>query len=148
MKQVDRVISDRLTSESAPCEGGGRIHHFCRGKRLRPALLLLFSGALDNLGPHSHVLAAVVEFIHTHTAAADDVVDESTLRRKSPDRQREASAMRPALLVGDFSLLTRFSNDGQRMSNHAGHASARRHDQRDRRGRSAAIDEHAGQHFG
>ncbi|MEZ5704002.1 MAG: polyprenyl synthetase family protein [Burkholderiaceae bacterium] len=101
MKQVDRVISDRLTSEVPLVKEVAEYIISAGGKRLRPALLLLFSGALDNLGPHSHVLAAVVEFIHTATLLHDDVVDESTLRRGRPTAN-ESFGNAPSVLVGDF----------------------------------------------
>jgi len=71
------------------------------GKRLRPALLLLMSGALGYKHPHRIQLAAVVEFIHTATLLHDDVVDESTLRRGRATAN--ASFGNPAsVLVGDF----------------------------------------------
>ncbi len=71
------------------------------GKRLRPALLLLMSGALGYKHEHRIQLAAVVEFIHTATLLHDDVVDESTLRRGRATAN--ASFGNPAsVLVGDF----------------------------------------------
>jgi octaprenyl-diphosphate synthase len=71
------------------------------GKRLRPALLLLMSGALDHQGANRHTLAAVVEFIHTATLLHDDVVDESTLRR-GRDTANERFGNAASVLVGDF----------------------------------------------
>jgi octaprenyl-diphosphate synthase len=101
MKQVDRVISERLTTEVPLVKEVAEYIISAGGKRLRPALLLLFSGALNNLGPNSHVLAAVVEFIHTATLLHDDVVDESTLRRGRPTAN-EKFGNAPSVLVGDF----------------------------------------------
>ena len=71
------------------------------GKRLRPALLLLCSGALGYEDQQRFNMAAVVEFIHTATLLHDDVVDDSTLRR---GRATANSAFgNPAsVLVGDF----------------------------------------------
>jgi octaprenyl-diphosphate synthase len=71
------------------------------GKRLRPALLLLISGALGNNHTDRFTLAAVVEFIHTATLLHDDVVDESTMRRGRPTAN-EAFGNAPSVLVGDF----------------------------------------------
>ncbi|MGL1489144.1 polyprenyl synthetase family protein, partial [Vibrio parahaemolyticus] len=71
------------------------------GKRLRPALLVLFARALGYTGKYHHQLAAVVEFIHTATLLHDDVVDESALRRG----RQTANAMfgnAASVLVGDF----------------------------------------------
>lgn len=55
-----------------------------RGKRLRPALLLLAAHACGRVTPTHHVLAAVVEMIHTATLVHDDVLDEATMRRHVP----------------------------------------------------------------
>jgi octaprenyl-diphosphate synthase len=52
-----------------------------RGKRLRPILLLLSAKACGNVETAHHVLAAVVEMIHTATLVHDDVLDDATTRR-------------------------------------------------------------------
>lgn len=52
-----------------------------RGKRLRPMLLLLTAKAVNDVEPSHHVLAAVVEMIHTATLVHDDVLDDATTRR-------------------------------------------------------------------
>src|SRR5436305_13201782 len=52
-----------------------------RGKRLRPALVLLTGRACGRLTPAHPVLAAVVEMIHTATLVHDDVLDEAMVRR-------------------------------------------------------------------
>lgn len=101
MEAVDRVISDRLTSGVPLVKEVSQYIISAGGKRLRPALLLLISGALGHRHPHRHTLAAVVEFIHTATLLHDDVVDESTLRRgRATANQRFGNA--PSVLVGDF----------------------------------------------
>ena len=81
MAQVDRVIAERLDSEVPLVREVAQYIISAGGKRLRPALLLLVSGAIGSQHAHRHTLAAVVEFIHTATLLHDDVVDESTLRR-------------------------------------------------------------------
>jgi octaprenyl-diphosphate synthase len=101
MRAVDDVIRARLGSGvplirqvAEHIIGGG-------GKRLRPLLLLLSTGAFGYRGPHRHELAAVVEFIHTATLLHDDVVDESGLRRgKATANASFGNAA--AVLVGDF----------------------------------------------
>lgn len=101
MQIVDRVISDRLTSDVPLVKEVAQYIISAGGKRLRPALLLLVSGALESFHPHRHTLAAVVEFIHTATLLHDDVVDESTLRRgRATANERFGNA--PSVLVGDF----------------------------------------------
>lgn len=101
MKLVDQVISERL-STGVPLVG-----QVCEyiisagGKRLRPALALLTSGAIGFHGPQQHILAAVVEFIHTATLLHDDVVDESELRRGRATAN-ELFGNAASVLVGDF----------------------------------------------
>lgn len=101
MQSVDQVIRERLHSEVVLIRqvaeyiiGGG-------GKRLRPALVLLSSGALGYRGTAHHTLAAVVEFIHTATLLHDDVVDESALRRGRPTANT-LFGNAASVLVGDF----------------------------------------------
>jgi len=71
------------------------------GKRMRPVLLLLVARALGYSGSHHHLLAAVVEFIHTATLLHDDVVDESQLRR-GRETANAAFGNAASVLVGDF----------------------------------------------
>jgi len=101
MQRVDQVIGERLTTEVPLVREVAQYIISAGGKRLRPALLLLISGALGSQHPHRHTLAAVVEFIHTATLLHDDVVDESTLRRgRATANERFGNA--PSVLVGDF----------------------------------------------
>ncbi len=101
MRAMDALIRTRLRSDVALVNQVAEYIIGAGGKRLRPALLLLISGALDHRGPHRLTLAAVVEFIHTATLLHDDVVDESDLRRG----RQTANALfgnAASVLVGDF----------------------------------------------
>lgn len=111
MKAVDAVIEQRLSSNVALVSQVAQYIIHAGGKRLRPALLLLTSGALADpntentevnpAAQHRHILAAVVEFIHTATLLHDDVVDDSTLRRGRATANQHFG--NPAsVLVGDF----------------------------------------------
>lgn len=101
MERVDQVIAERLTTEVPLVREVAQYIIGAGGKRLRPALLLLVSGALGSTHPHRHTLAAVVEFIHTATLLHDDVVDESTLRRgRATANEKFGNAA--SVLVGDF----------------------------------------------
>lgn len=101
MQEVDRVINERLTSDVPLVREVSQYIISAGGKRLRPAILLLVSGALSSVHPHRHTLAAVVEFIHTATLLHDDVVDESTLRRgKATANEKFGNSA--SVLVGDF----------------------------------------------
>jgi len=101
MAMVDEVIADRLSS-GVPLVGQVAQYIISAGgKRLRPVILLLTSGALGYHEAHKYSTAAVVEFIHTATLLHDDVVDESTLRRGRPTANQNFG--NPAsVLVGDF----------------------------------------------
>ena len=101
MKSVDEVIRARLHSDVPLVQQIAEYIIAAGGKRMRPALLLLASGAVAYTGKHHHELAAVVEFIHTATLLHDDVVDESTLRRgrETANAQFGNAA---SVLVGDF----------------------------------------------
>lgn len=101
MQEVDRVISDRLTSDVPLVKEVAQYIISAGGKRLRPALLLMASGALGSTSAHRHSLAAVVEFIHTATLLHDDVVDESTMRR-GRETANERFGNAASVLVGDF----------------------------------------------
>ncbi|WP_213953310.1 MULTISPECIES: polyprenyl synthetase family protein [unclassified Variovorax] len=101
MGEVDRVIATRLDTGVPLVSEVSRYIISAGGKRLRPALLLLMSGALGYRGAQRFNLAAVVEFIHTATLLHDDVVDESTLRRGRATAN-ESFGNPASVLVGDF----------------------------------------------
>ena len=101
MERVDEVIRARLVSDVALVNQIAAYIIGAGGKRIRPRLVLLFSGALGFEGPERFELAAIVEFIHTATLLHDDVVDESGLRRG----RETANALfgnAASVLVGDF----------------------------------------------
>lgn len=101
MKAVDAVIRDRLDSEVVLIRTIGDYIIGAGGKRMRPAILLLIARAMGYQGTHHHLLAGVIEFIHTATLLHDDVVDESDLRRG----RRTANAVfgnAASVLVGDY----------------------------------------------
>ncbi len=98
---VDQVIRSRLHSDVAMVNTISEYIIQAGGKRLRPVLLLLFARAWGYQGNHHHLLAAVVEFIHTATLLHDDVVDESDLRRGRATANA-GFGNAAAVLVGDF----------------------------------------------
>ena len=101
MAEVDRELRQSLDS------GVGLIRNVANyiigggGKRLRPALLLITARACGYQGTDHHVLAAVIEMIHTATLLHDDVVDESELRRGHPTANATFGNS-ASVLVGDF----------------------------------------------
>jgi octaprenyl-diphosphate synthase len=52
-----------------------------KGKRLRPALVLLSGKCIGELVPQHIDLAVVVEMVHTATLVHDDIIDEASVRR-------------------------------------------------------------------
>jgi octaprenyl-diphosphate synthase len=81
LEETERILKATL---HRPEPGVARlINHLAhyRGKRLRPALLLLSASACGSVKPAHHVLAAVVEMIHTATLVHDDVLDSASTRR-------------------------------------------------------------------
>ena len=102
MLELNAVIRQTLHSEVPLVNQVAEYLISAGGKRLRPAIHLLLTRALQNDCPDSaYTLAAVVEFIHTSTLLHDDVVDESDLRRG----RQTANAMfgnAASVLVGDF----------------------------------------------
>jgi len=101
MQAMDAIIACRLESDVPLVAQVSQYIIAAGGKRLRPALVLLMSGALGYRGPQRLNLAAVVEFIHTATLLHDDVVDESTLRR-GRSTANEVFGNPASVLVGDF----------------------------------------------
>src|SRR4051812_8412293 len=73
IEESDRIFSATLAAYRSPV--APLVHHLrhYRGKRLRPALLLLTAKAFGKVVPAHHTLAAVVEMIHTATLVHDDV---------------------------------------------------------------------------
>src|SRR5262249_43850146 len=81
LEQVEQILGRALApyrSRFAPLVK--HVSHY-RGKRLRPTLLLLVARACGKIAAAHHVLAAVVEMIHTATLVHDDVLDEAQMRR-------------------------------------------------------------------
>lgn len=75
---------------------------FSQGKRLRPALLLFSAHAFN--GAHSRdvtLAASALEMIHTASLIHDDIVDDSTQRRKRPSLHYSLG-VKPAVVLADF----------------------------------------------
>jgi octaprenyl-diphosphate synthase len=101
IQKVNDLIQKRLYSEVELINQMGNYIVNSGGKRLRPILVLLGSGAFQYQGNLHIELAAIVEFIHTATLLHDDVVDASMLRRgQKTANQRWGNEA--SVLVGDF----------------------------------------------
>ena len=105
LEQVERILSESLFSRHPRvAEVVDHVRHY-RGKRLRPVLLLLTAKACGKVTPAHHILAAVVEMIHTATLVHDDVLDNATVRRHVPTVNAGWGAQ-ASILLGDH-LFTR-----------------------------------------
>ena len=101
MRDVDRMIRQRLHSDVVLINAIGEHIVGGGGKRLRPMLHVLAAHAAGYRGDAHIELATVIEFIHTATLLHDDVVDAAELRRG----RRTANATwgnAASVLVGDF----------------------------------------------
>src|SRR5262249_54167203 len=101
LEEVERVL-ERTVATARP--GVGRLvehlRHY-RGKRLRPALLLLTARACGRVTPAHHLLGAVVEMVHTATLVHDDVLDSATVRRHVPT-VNAGWGNQTSILLGDY----------------------------------------------
>jgi len=98
---VDQLIIQRLRSDVVLINQMGHYIVNSGGKRLRPMLVLLSAGCCDALDTRAHLVAAIIEFIHTATLLHDDVVDESHMRR-GRETANDLWGNEASVLVGDF----------------------------------------------
>jgi octaprenyl-diphosphate synthase len=101
MSEVNHVIHAQMTSEVPLVEKIANYIIASGGKRLRPVLVLMTAGALNEQNADQYKLATVIEFLHTATLLHDDVVDESDLRRGQQTANLNWGNA-PTILVGDF----------------------------------------------
>lgn len=101
LEEVERVFEEELGSRFPFVQ---QLVEHCsdfRGKRLRPALVLLSGQACGGLSVDHPVLAAVVEMIHTATLVHDDILDDSVIRRHAATVNAEWGN-ETAVLLGDY----------------------------------------------
>ncbi len=72
-----------------------------RGKRVRPALVLLSAGFHDYRLEYLVPLATAIELLHTATLVHDDLIDNSPTRRGAPTLHQLTSKA-ATVLVGDY----------------------------------------------
>ncbi|MDE2423473.1 MAG: octaprenyl diphosphate synthase [Betaproteobacteria bacterium] len=101
MDAVDKVIREQLHSDVVLVRQVAEYIIHSGGKRLRPLITVLVAKAFGYTGQQHHILAAVVEFIHTATLLHDDVVDKSEMRR-GKKTANELFGNAASVLVGDF----------------------------------------------
>lgn len=72
-----------------------------RGKRIRPALVVLSAKLLNYQGEEHILMAALVEFIHTASLIHDDIIDNASLRRGA-DSVHTRWGPNISVLLGDY----------------------------------------------
>jgi octaprenyl-diphosphate synthase len=101
LEEVERILAQTLTSRYQQIASVvDHVGHY-RGKRLRPALLLLTARACGRVTTAHHVLGAVVEMIHTATLVHDDVLDGAAVRRHVSTVNAEWGNQN-SILLGDY----------------------------------------------
>jgi octaprenyl-diphosphate synthase len=101
LEEVERILAESLSSQQhAIAALLDRVSHY-RGKRLRPALLLLVARGCGNVTPAHHVLGAVVEMIHSATLVHDDILDGALVRRHVPTVNADWGTQ-TSILLGDY----------------------------------------------
>ena len=101
LKEVDRVIRQRLSSDVVLINQVSEYIVNSGGKRLRPLLFVVAARACGIEGTAHCDAAAIIEFIHTATLLHDDVVDGSELRR-GRDTANAVWGNEASVLVGDY----------------------------------------------
>ena len=101
LEKTDKVLIARLSSSVVLINQISGYIIGAGGKRLRPLLLLLCAKATGYQGTHHHLMAVVIELIHTATLLHDDIVDESNTRR-GQDTANQVWGNALSVLVGDF----------------------------------------------
>jgi len=108
LEQVDDLIARALHSDSPAVQK--LVEHVARfgGKRVRPAVLLLFARVFGDIDDTHRTLAAVVEMIHLATLVHDDVLDHASTRRRLPSVNALHGNHVP-ILLGDVIYATAFT---------------------------------------
>jgi octaprenyl-diphosphate synthase len=96
---IERELSDCGGAVRDLAEDFGR----CRGKMIRPGLVLLSGLACGGITKEHIRAAAIIEMIHNATLFHDDVVDESAVRRGKPTLN-SLRGNESAVLFGDYLL--------------------------------------------
>ncbi len=101
LAEVERILDEALNPFRS--RFGPLVQHLkhYRGKRLRPALVILAGHACGRVTRAHHVLGAVVEMVHTATLVHDDILDEAETRRHVSTVNAGWGA-KTALLLGDM----------------------------------------------
>jgi octaprenyl-diphosphate synthase len=102
--ELDRVEESLKIFSSSPNRLISEISTYLfekKGKRIRPALLILSSKLLNYRGDEHIFMAGLVEFIHTASLIHDDIIDNAELRRGT-DTVHARWGPNISVLLGDY----------------------------------------------
>jgi octaprenyl-diphosphate synthase len=101
MDDVERILAGAIHSDNRGVAELVDYVSLYRGKRLRPALLLLVARACGRLTSAHPVLGAVIELIHTATLVHDDILDGALVRRHVATANARWGTQ-SSVLLGDY----------------------------------------------
>ena len=103
-EELQRVEESLKTFSSSPNRLIAEISTYLfqkKGKRIRPAILILCSKLFNYRGEEHIAMAALVEFIHTASLIHDDIIDNSDFRR-GRDTVHTRWGPNISVLLGDY----------------------------------------------
>ena len=103
MAQFEAFFAQALKSDTEPMDSIMRYVADSRGKRLRPALVLLGAKLFGVVNEQTLRAAAFVEMVHNATLLHDDVVDDDEERRGRASVKNRFGNL-SAVLAGDYLL--------------------------------------------
>lgn len=101
LRQVEQLLLENIETDVPLLSEVGQYILQSGGKRIRPSLLLLASGAVGRISRDACIAANIIEYLHTATLLHDDVVDNAELRR-SRKSARTIWGNEASVLVGDY----------------------------------------------
>ncbi|MDI9347454.1 MAG: polyprenyl synthetase family protein [Methylacidiphilales bacterium] len=101
LQQVDQIIINSLTSNVKLINDVSKYIFELKGKRVRTKLALLAGLLFNPISNQSLLNASAIELLHTATLLHDDVIDESTVRRKRKTTN-DIWGNSAAVLSGDY----------------------------------------------
>ena len=116
LESVERIIGKTLKSDFKAVNDMSGYVFDSRGKRIRPALLLMSAKLFAKINTSALKTAAAVELIHSATLVHDDIIDNASMRRSKLSVNNKFGNT-AAVLFGDylycqaFEVISRF-NDG------------------------------------
>lgn len=108
LKEVEKILLGEMRNDVPWMNKLLESSTLSKGKRMRPALLLLSGGQMGQLDERHFAMAAAIEMIHVATLLHDDVIDDAESRRHQPTVHNQ-HGQRVSILLGDFLFTHAFS---------------------------------------